>query len=37
MEALVAHPVQARLLYAAEIGVGAWLSALQVPEAVNLP
>ena len=37
MEALVAHPVQARLLYAAEIGIGAWLSARQVPGAVKVP
>ncbi len=36
MEALVAHPVQARLLYAAEIGIGAWLASQQTPEPVDL-
>jgi hypothetical protein len=37
MEALVLHPMQARLLYAAEIGIGAWLAAQQTPETVVLP
>jgi hypothetical protein len=37
MEALVTHPGQARLLYAAEIGIGAWIAAQQVPESVKLP
>jgi hypothetical protein len=36
METLVAHPAQARLLYAAEIGVGAWLAAQQTPEPLGL-
>lgn len=37
MEALVTHPGQARLLYAAEIWAGAWLAMQQVPGAVELP
>ena len=32
MEALAAYPGKARLLYAAEIGIGAWLAARQTPE-----
>jgi len=36
MEALAANPGQARLLYAAEIILGAWLAARQTPEAPGL-
>lgn len=36
METLAANPLKARLLYMAEILVGAWLAERQTPEKVNL-
>jgi hypothetical protein len=32
MENLAAHPDNARLLYAAEVGLGTWLASRQTPE-----
>jgi hypothetical protein len=36
METLATHPGQARLLYAAEIGIGAWPAAQQTPQPFEL-
>jgi len=36
METLAAHPGKARLLYAVEILVGAWLAQRQTPQKVEL-
>ena len=36
MEKLAANPTKARLLYAAEIVVGAWLATRQTPEKSRL-